>query len=467
MFFISVIVVSLFVIFVALFLGKSNLMGNRPFKEALSRYNDHRIKEAMSGFQALLYDEPYNAVYHWYAARCSMAQKNFTTTMYHLENIVRINNYTLPEPDLPDTENFSEKGIQIELLKLYEALKLKDKIKSQYEKLMELDKSNPEYPLNLARVYIDERNYTDVVQRLLEKSLSLLPEQGEVLFLLALVYYKNGKIEEALQVADKAVGYDRALADAYFIMGFARYKINLRDEAEKLFKNAGLCRIFRKSKSYYLAKIAEARGQYDVAISYAKEADQYASSLHEDPTLEIEAKYLYAALAERLDDFDKAVELYQKIESMQPGYRDVANKLRYMAKDSVSSSKLSSEEVNQIINRFKSVKIDEFSMLTEKVIIKMGYKVKKFELIDDRTINAIGVTSDGRETAFFSRRGIGIIENKHLQSLKMYMTGARVQEGVFITATDFASNARNSAPAEGIVLVSGNDLATVLASINN
>ena len=464
-----VIFIVLFVIMIALIWGASNIKTgshkDKGFKEALDVYNNHLYTEAMKKFQLLLNEEPFNSIYHWYVSLCALQRQDYTTAIYHIENVLQINNFSIPVDGLADTENFHEIGIHQKLMEIYETLRLKDKVLTEYETLMKLSPKEDIYPLKIAQYYIDEKNYSDLPQSYLEKALSINPKNANAQFLLSLIYYKKNEFDNALQSAEKTITLDKSLNDAYYIMGYSRYRANLKDEAEKLFRDAALSRYFKKSASFYTAKLLASNGKLDYALTYAADASKIASSVHEDPTIELDAKYLYGNLLEQTDHFEQAKEVYQFIQNVQPDFRDIDKRLKYMAPlKPVNDQKIDMD----LLDIFKKLKNDDFAEKSEKVLEIMGFKIKKIDLINDMAINMLAQPTTENTTQLvgvFIRRGIPIIQEDHIKSMEHIMTGMQVFRGILITPNDFNPNSRKMAEKKGIKTINGEQLSVLLNQV--
>jgi len=447
----------------AVFNYKPDGQKNKPLKEALDIYNNHLFTEALKKFKDLLNEDPYNSIYHWYIALCAIQRQEYTTAMYHLESILQINNYVIPAENLPDIDLFHEVGVNNKLMEIFEVLKLHDKILSQSEKLMNLDPGNDTYPLKIAQSLIDDKIYSRQTQEYIDKTLAINPKNANAHFLLSLVYYKRGEFENALQSAEKTIALDKMINDAYFIMGFARYRLNLKDEAERHFRDATLCKYFKKSTAFYLAKLIVSSGKIEYALPYAAEACKTVKSIHEDISIELESMYLYATLLEQKDSYEEALNLYKSIQNLQPDYLDVPKRLKYMAAlDTEKNTKMS---VNPL-EIFKKMKREDFMRASERVLKSMGYKIKKMDLVNDQTINMIALHTeelDSQPTGVFVRRDISIIQEEHIKKIQHFMSGMQTVQAILITPNDFNPAAKKLAEKNGIRTINGEQLTVLLA----
>jgi tetratricopeptide (TPR) repeat protein len=462
---IVLVVVIAFILFALLHFNQ-NAPKSKPYKDALEVYNNHLYTEALKKFQALLNEDPYNSFYHWYVALCANQRQEFTTAMYHLESILQINNYLLPENELPDTQIFNEIGVNRKLMEIYEALKIKDKIFPHYEKLMRLEPDNDEYPLKMAQTLINDKIYSDQAREYLEKTLHINPKNATAQFLLSLVYFKRSEFDNALQCAEKTIALDKSLSDASFIMGYARYRLNLKDEAEKHFREATLCKYFKKSTAFYLSKIIASSGKTDFALTYAAEASKLSKSIHEDPSIDLESMYLYATLLEQANRYDEALAQYQAIQNIQPDYQDVAKRLKYMAP--LNHEKNNYKITLDLLDIFKKMRHEEFLHTSEKVLESMGYKIKKVDLINDQTINMLVEHTEeinDQLTGVYIRRGIGILQEDHIKSIEHFMSGMQVTRAIIMTPNDFNPAARKMAEKKSIKAINGEQLIVLLNNV--
>jgi len=247
-------------------------------------------------------------------------------------------------------------------------------------------------------------------------------------------------------------------------MGFARYRLNLKDEAERLFREASLCKYFRKSTAFYLAKLISSTGQLDYALPYAAEASKYASTIHEEPALELEAKYLYATLLEQADRFTEAYEIFKSIQNIQPGYMDISKRLKYM--EPANAAAQNQQNKPDLLELYKNLKLEDFARYSEKIIENLGYSIKKVDLVNGNTINML-VYKDNPSilTGVFVRRGIGIIQDDHIKNIEHFMSGMQTLTAIMITPNDFNPTAKKKAEKKSIRTINGDALKELLNQI--
>jgi tetratricopeptide (TPR) repeat protein len=462
--FFSILLVVGAIIFTFIITSSGNKQ-KKAFHDAIATYQDHLINESIKKFQTLLYEEPYNALYHWYLALLSLQKQEYTNAEYHLQNILQIKNYTLPSDELPDIQNFNETGVRKRLVSIYETLKLKEKLIAEFEKLSTIEPENDAYPISIAELLLEEKDYSDRTQVYIEKTLKINPRNGRAQFLLSLVYLKNQKFDEALQSAEKTIAIDKSISDAFYIIGYVRYRLNLKEEAEKYFREAALCKYFRKSNAFYLAKILSSLGKLDFALSYAKEAVKYSLTIHEDPALDIDSRYLLATFMEQNDEFNEAIELYKYIANIQPGYQDVAKRLKYMSSAISGHEKPSAHIKADHLELYKNMRLDDFSRTSEKIMENLGYKIKKVDIVNDQTLNMIVIEQSGSQEeviGVFVRRGIGILQEDHIKNIIRLMAGMQVNSAFLITPNDFNPNARKFAEKNAIKTINSEKLRELL-----
>ncbi len=414
----------------------------RPFREAVAAYTEGDYNAALEKFDKLLFQEPYSAIYHWYAGKMRQYRKSYTQAVDHYENIIRINHYALPMEELPDIEKFNELGLLETLLEIYHDLGLREKIKSTLIRLIELYPEEETYLVKLITIMIEDKEFGDELHQMLERAISLNERNGQVRYWLALLYYKKGNFRESHMSAERAVHINASLSDAYFFMGYNRIKENLLDEAAEFFRKALQGKEFMKSSNYYLATILAEKGSLAEATSYAKDAVDRPSSNFEEEDLELNTRYFYARLLEEQNDLKSALGQYQFIVSIDSEFKDAAERMQDMKFYDRSQS---TEYLNQ-------VKVGDFLKLVDQLIEMMGYRSIKLEHTDANSVNAIlekKEEPDGK-IAFFFRRNIRIVDDYIISLLANYMSGIRANQGLLVSTGDATPEAARFASSHKV-----------------
>jgi len=456
-----IITIALIVITISSQLKKNQK--ERPFNEALNFFTNYNHGPCIQKFEELVFEDPYNALYHWYLARSKFYTKDYTGSIKHLTQILKINNYTVHSDNLPEIENFNEPDIYQMQLDIYRKLNLKKELKSTYQKMIQIYPEVFEYLFQYLALEIETQNYSPEVRINLEKAVDIQPENSELYFYLSLVSYKENNIENSLRYAEKAIHYKKSHSDAAFLIGYAHFYGDRFGEAIEYLKQSTMSNYFKKSAAYYLARIYEKKGEFKNTLIYSRQADETPLSIHENQALEAESKFLYALTLEKNGDYMEAFTTYEKVSAIKPDFPGLNDKLKLIRGNNDSSQKV------KIVD-LENSSTGDFYATVEKVIYLMGYKVKKSEPIDDKAINFHAVLKSDPDskkyTAILVRRKSGIINSEQLNTIKLYLESCRLTQAVIITTGDFDPKTRKEMERAGYIYVNSQNLQTLLAKID-
>jgi tetratricopeptide (TPR) repeat protein len=156
---------------------------------------------------------------------------------------------------------------------------------------------------------------------LMQKALQLDSESEDVNILLGVLYEKAVKLEDSINAMEKVLRINPDNADALNYIGYtyAEQGVNL-DRAEELVKKE----LRLKPRDGYiidsLGWVYFKKGDYKKAVRHLEEAESYAS---EDPLIK---EHLGDAYLEA-DFKDRALEMYEKALSLEPGRDELKKKI--------------------------------------------------------------------------------------------------------------------------------------------
>lgn len=444
-------IIATIILLAVLFFVFRHLYSNneRPFLEAIELYRQGSYDAALTRFDMLLYDDPYRAIYHWYAALINQKKHLYTHAMTHYENILRINNYSITHDNLPDLDEYQSETIYQRLVDIYTSLHLNEKLINIYTTLSKQEPENSKYPFAIANLLIAEGLFNEETLQYLKQTVSLDPRNDQAYFLISIVHYMQDDIEQAFLAAEKARSINPGNNDASFLMGLKRYKDNLRDEARE-FLSAGLrSKHFKRSASYYTAKLLAWERKREEAISHANDAMKAQPSSYEPAELEIEIKYLLGELFEEEGIFSEAANAYAFVHSINPAYRDVEKKVNELSRFIMSIN----------IDRLESMRIDDLMTFLEKFLAHSNYRVSSMQHTDDKSVNIIAEQApDQIKTVLFCKRGAKLINTYMIEQLSTFMDGNRAAKGIYITTGDFSPESKAKASENDIELINGDQI---------
>src|SRR5512135_2016307 len=180
-------------------------------------------------------------------------------------------------------------------------------------------------------------------------------------------------------------------------------------------------------------------------------AEQEKGRKYTEPTSEkgVSMSYLLATAAEKNRDIPLAIENWEKIEMMKPGYRDVKEKLRQYQEFQTDDS----------IKDFMIANTAQFENICRKIIENMGYQIISLTLASDSRIIALAAEEDSqkllvrnRYTLFRIQRDIHPLSENHIREFQEKMRENNAGRGVLITTGDITPGALNYASTRPLVI---------------
>jgi tetratricopeptide (TPR) repeat protein len=286
-------------------------------------------------------------------------------------------------------QNSTEYQFWIQLAELYTALGgrdaslalQKEKVIAFYEKAIKLEPEDTSVLLTVADYYSINQHLPaaiDLYKRVLEKQ----PNAESVRIKLAITQVLNGDRASALATLKQVVEKEPLRFQVFTLMGelleeqkdfdgaMANYRLSLSANNNQLTPHLKIVLLELRRKnlqsalselnaarekfpttaqvSYFYGLVHSELKEYDKAVKYFEESEAMAKVSNPE-LLDGAFYYYYAAGLERNGEFDRAVQLFQKVMELNPDYSDAYNYVGYMYAE-------------------KNLKLDEALQLVEKAL---------------------------------------------------------------------------------------------------
>ena len=182
-----------------------------------------------------------------------------------------------------------------------------------------------------------KQSNNDAARRKLIKLITKYPNSYYAHRLLAKIYEKDGKDEDAIDEYVKVVEINPKDYDSYFQIAFLLNKIDKKDESEKM-----LISLISKKPEYYKASELLGTILYDKE-KFREAATVYLKALEYNPT-RYELYYSLGMVYTRLNDFQTAKEYYEKAATL--------NSMLYHAKLNIAQIALITGDLEESEERF-------------------------------------------------------------------------------------------------------------------
>ena len=184
-----------------------------------------------------------------------------------------------------------------------------------------IDPNHFEVNYNLGYIYYTQKEYEKAVP-FLRKALVTQPDNVTALKYLGYTLQSLRKYQEALPCLKKVLDVQPDNKDALFAMGECFYEVGSNDQALKIFTHLRVSPEVGPRSALYAGVIRTRANQLDKAIE-----DFEIGLKHENIPLDIsnELRYNLANARIKTQDLQKALIQLKEIQSVSPGYKDVAS----------------------------------------------------------------------------------------------------------------------------------------------
>ncbi|MCX8059234.1 MAG: tetratricopeptide repeat protein [Spirochaetes bacterium] len=312
-----------------------------------------RFEEAAGYLRKLIKRDPDNPINHYYLAECLWNMKNYNEAKSEYNYLFRYNleTYGISEAqvrfklaDIYLNKNQFDEALKELLLiynnnpdDLYTCLEIADIFKNKqkwdhalkfYQKALKIDKDNAKAIFSTGEILIEKKQYS-IAKKYLQAALKLAPNSPDAQYFYGISCKETSDIRNAIIYLSKVTSVERFALNANFNLGL----------------------IYFENKDY------------QNAVKYFEEALKWIKDFNSNSYLNI--LYIIADTYYKMNFIDKAIELWEKINSIKSNFRDVIVKLSKFQhlknddniKEFLTASKQSFEEIVQDIIHYFDCKI--------------------------------------------------------------------------------------------------------------
>jgi len=315
------------------------------------------------------------------------------------------------------------------------------------------------------------------------------PEHSEAFYHLGLIAVKRNEMQRAVEFFEKACLHDRDLGGAFLGLGKANFKLNHFEKAKKALERAieieppiaeshfYYAMILEKDRSYkrsieefelsigdeqfkflsllHLGNVYMALNDRKQAFNYFEEALSFGTS---DSRELVEAKYQYANYLVDAGDINKALKLWGQIDSVQPLYKDVRNKIDIYS------------EINKSANLTKFITMSkaEFLSAARRLCETLKVTVEKISTEKKDFMEFIGTFRVGRDEHVCIvdiARWINEVGEIPVRELLEKMGDRSASKGFFITSSHYTQRALDLSNIRPLELIDKEGLEQLLEDL--
>lgn len=363
--FIFIIFLGLLFLFIGLFFQSSK--HEKKYDRALKDFKAEKYKEALELFQELLGKETTNKLYNWYIGQCYEYLKNYELAIVEYNKVALSTKFPHPLNEAEVHEKLAAVNLKI------------GNIKKAYQEFQIV--------------------------------VSLAPGNAEAYFYLGVLTKNNGDLQKGIEYFERAFRASDNFPEAYLEHGKLNYQLKHIDKAKRslmraIEQNPDLPeahyyyalilekdRIYEKSIKEFRHALEDERLRFDIYVRLgniytvlskkAEGFDFFEKALAmQDIKGEslIEAKYQYADHLVQAGDLNKAMILWNEINSARPQYKDVENKLQVYGEISKSEN----------LTRFITALKHDFLSTGAELCKLLKLKVERYNFKGKSSLNLSG-----------------------------------------------------------------------------
>lgn len=323
-------------------------------------YSDNKLKESVDYWTKYLQQQPESSEGYY---QLGLAQEKLKELDSALESYKKAN-----ELNPNAQEGYLARA------RIYESQKDYEHAIEEYKEYEKLFPGNPSVLICLGKCYFEEKNYVQA-QEVLLKAKASIPNNIILNYLLGIVYQKQGKIDEAIDVFEFIVKNEPA-AEYYKNLGYYyALKQNYKD-AEKQFNKALELEPLNSEIFYWLGLTYIDDKKYNNAKKSLEQA------LYLKPDF-IDAQFYLAITYEKLGNFDRTQKLLKEILEVEPDNVRVLNFLGY----SYADKNINLDEAEDLLKKLIELSPDQPAYMDS--LAWLYYKKQNYELAEKYSLNAV------------------------------------------------------------------------------
>lgn len=318
---------------------------------------------------------------------------------------------------------------------------------------------------NLGKIEIIEKNY-DKAFFYLNVASKVSPEDLDVQKSLGICFYHLNRFNEAREALVKVFSKNQDDAETNYFLGFSLANLSRNEEALKVFAK------IEKNPQYAGVVLCEMALIHKKMKMYIQSIEEYEKLLQNnyfkgDSLLEV--YYNLGDCYVNIHNLAKAIQVWQKLASINSNYKDVQTKLE-------TYSQLNS---NSMLERYLLGSVNQFTNIGKLIVkfyiakyakLKGTIKFLNIKLNTDNTLEMYVEISSGNfieQVYFCFMRSTTTVGDLILRNLYNQLREQKIDRGICITAGNFSPTAKNFVESRMIELIEKNQLIDILQSISS
>ncbi len=455
-------IASIFLIIILLYV-KGPKQGIKNIREINKIIESGDYEKAKNILQKMLYSDKFNPDVHYLMAKIYFNLNQYDYTEMELKSIIKNGKFGL----------LSSKDDVYRMIG--ESYMKSGDLQEAYNFYSELEKSNPDdynVAINIGNILLKSKKYEEAI-KYFEKALKLRTSDAEALSGLGVSLYSLNNYEKAREYLEQSISFDRRNHTAHYYLALILHKKELFDQAIIEYEKSAPMKSLKVLSLYGMSRCYQQKELWTRAIEHYEELVNYieedAEKLRHNYTkrmsvlnnpIVLEARYQLAECYLVDKNFSAAMEQWQEIDSVEPSYKDVKQKIQQNARYGKDR-----------IQDFLILKDMEFEKASRYMVQYLGYIIKKLDKNNKEiiTIEAKGSTSESFKdtTLIMIKRGFNPVGERDVDFFYKNMTDKKIKNGIVISPMGISPNAIKYALNKPIEFVGKNQVMHLLKKYEN
>lgn len=357
---------------ISTFLIVRNLVAPKKIARVHQLLKQNKPGQAVKTAKLLLTKDPRSAELHYLLGLAYLQDKKPELALMEFRTVNQIGQFGGGVPEIPFRRQTAE---------LFERFNQPDEALKEYLLLIQRDGQSAEHYFRAGRLF-EQRNNANRAVSYYRKAIELKPGHGAAHMQLGMLLYRAKRYNDSLEYLQKALRFEPDQYEAHYYVG--RIQKENRDFAAALqsfewsakspdFKTRSL--IERGTTYMDMNQLDRAVSELDRAIATHRGTDQKEL---------LWAHYFLATCHEKTRKIERAIEHWEAVYSVSPGFQDVAEKL----------SQYQDLRQDDLIKDFLTASQPEFRSMCERATAAMGYSVQSMA-DQENGVEIIAVESGG------------------------------------------------------------------------
>lgn len=445
---IAAVIILFFVVIGAYYLF-TTFSGPRRIEEIEAMVKRGQIPAALFELEKILEKDDRHFKARYLMGQCRHRNGDFGAAVIEYRQAMKIARWT---PDI--TEVTVRRALAESLL---EAGKINE-AKNEYLVLSQQDSRNFNNFFQLGKLF-QQGNVLDKAVGFLKKATELNPRHAESFVVLGQCLYHMKAYQDAKAALVQAVQLKPDLRTANYFLGLTLRFLGDHEwslkELEKAEKDDDLRVRALMAKGMLLIDMEN----YTRAITELDRGAKFAKPMTDQW---FNMRYLLATAAEKNKDMRVAIDNWEQIENLKPGFRDVREKLKQYGDFRIDDS----------IKDFMIANNTQFENICRKMLEAMNFTVSTVTLKNEATVHAIGLDEENRRTGknrtqFLIIRDMEPLSENRVREFQESMRSNNATRGVIMTTGEISHSAQDFSSSRPIDLLDTPKMVQYLKAIKS